>query len=569
MEPTPTGVQVRPVLVVVDDDPAALDRTEGELARRFGADYGVRAKRDPGAALTFLRRAAAEGVRVPLVLADQWMGETTGAEFLREARALIPTCRRALLVDWRAWADPPTADAIHRSMALGDVHYYVLKPWQSPDELFNRTVSEFLQDWTRTEGVGEREVVLVADHWTRRAHELRSLLTRNGVPHAAFGRDDPRARPLLRDAGLDGEAGPVVLAQGHPPLVDPTNAELVRAYGVDTEVEDGTAFDVVVVGAGPSGLAAAINAASEGLATLVVEGEAIGGQSASSSLIRNFPGFARGLSGAELAQRCYQQAWVLGARFVLTQRVDALAPDEGHRIRVTLSSGTAVTARAVVLAIGVTWRRLGVEAIERFTGAGVFYGASASEAVALRGMRVVVIGGGNSAGQAAMHLQRYAEHVTIAVRGAALTEGMSQYLVDEIMAAPNVTCRFRVEAVDAAGDARLAGIVLRDRDTGEAELVPADALFVLIGAEARSGWLPPVIETDRRGFIRTGRDIQGDPDRAMAAQPFETAMRGVFAVGDARAASVKRVASAVGEGAVAVQQIHTLFAEQMALADRG
>lgn len=569
MDATPSAVQVRPVLVVVDDDPAALDRAEAELARRFGADYGVRAKRDPAAALAFLRRAAQEGIRVPLVLADQWMGETTGAEFLREARTLIPTCRRALLVDWRAWAHRPTADAIHRSMALGDVHYYVLKPWQSPDELFNRTVSEFLQDWTRTEGVGEREVVLVADHWTRRAHELRSLLTRSGVPHAAFGRDDPRARALLGEAGLDGDAGPVVLTQGHPPLVDPTNAELVRAYGVDTDVEDGAVFDVLVVGAGPSGLAAAINAASEGLTTLVVEGEAIGGQSASSSLIRNFPGFARGLSGAELAQRCYQQAWVLGARFVLTQRVESLAPGDGRMVRATLGMGTRVCARAVVLATGVAWRRLGVESIDRFTGAGVFYGASASEAVALRGMRAVVIGGGNSAGQAAMHLQRYAEHVTLAVRGAALADGMSQYLVDEILAAPNVTCRFRVEAVDAAGDTRLAGIVLRDRDTGAADLVPADALFVLIGAEARTGWLPDDVERDRRGFIRTGRDIQRYPERALAAQPFETSMRRVFAVGDVRAGSVKRVASAVGEGAVVVQQIHTMFAAQMALSPGG
>ncbi len=563
------GAQVRPVMLVVDDDPAALDRAEAELARRFGADYGVRAKRDPAAALAFLRRAAAEGIRVPLVLADQWMGETTGAEFLREARALIPTCRRALLVDWRAWAHPPTADAIHRSMALGDVHYYVLKPWQSPDELFNRTVSEFLQDWTRTEGVGEREVVLVADHWTRRAHELRSLLTRNGVPHAALGRDDPRARAMLADAGLDGAPGPVVLAQNHPPLVDPTNAELVRAYGVDTDIEDGAAFDVLVVGAGPSGLAAAINAASEGLATLVVEGEAIGGQSASSSLIRNFPGFARGLSGAELAQRCYQQAWVLGARFVLTQRVVALAAGGDRTVRARLSSGTEVTARAVVLSTGVAWRRLGVASIDRFTGAGVFYGASASEAVALRGMRAVVVGGGNSAGQAAMHLQRYAAHVTLAIRGAALSEGMSQYLVDEILAAPNVTCRFRVEAVDAAGDSRLVGIVLRDRDTGIADLVPADALFVLIGAEAHTDWLPDEVERDRRGFIRTGRDIQRDPERALAAQPFETSMRRVFAVGDVRAGSVKRVASAVGEGAVVVQQIHTMFSSQMALSPGG
>jgi len=562
------GPAVRPVLIAIDDDPRALERIESELMRRFGADYRVRGERAADAALAFLRRAAAEDDPVAMVLADQWLGDATGAEVLHAARALIPTCRRALLVEWRAWADPPTADAIHRSMALGDTHYYVLKPWYSPDELFNRTVSEFLHDWSRTEWVGERELTVVADQWTPRAYELRSLLTRNGVPHLAIPRDDPRAVALLAAADLDGTPGPVVFAHGHQPMVDPTNVQLARAYGVSTDVMGDEEVDVLIVGAGPSGLAAAINAASEGLSTLVVEGEAIGGQSASSSLIRNFPGFARGLSGAELAQRCYQQAWVLGARFALMQRVLELRRD-GGAIEATLTSGSTVRARTVVLAMGVTYRRLGIADVDRLTGAGVFYGGSASDAAALRGLRVVVVGGGNSAGQAAMHLQRYAAEVTIAVRGAALREGMSQYLIDEIGAAPNVTCRFRVEVTGAQGDGRLTGVTLRDRVTGATDQVPADALFLLIGAAANTGWLPERIERDQRGFVRTGRGIQRDPDRAMDAQPYETSMRGVFAVGDVRAGSVKRVASAVGEGAVVIQQIHTLLAARAALGPQG
>lgn len=559
----------RPLLLAVDGNRTALNRVEHELHRGFGIDFRVRTERSGEQAISQLEDARAAGDRVAIVLADQWLPDMSGSELLARARQIHPEARRTLLVEWGAWGDRPTAEAILRAMALGDINYYVLKPWTSPDELFHRTVAEFVQEWSRSDPETPREVVVVAAPLTARSHEIRSLLARNGIPHAFLERGSERGRRVLEKAGHTGPGAKVVVwmpALGGTVLLDPTDVDIVEAWGIRTGLAAGDdEFDVVVAGAGPAGLATAVYAASEGLRTLVVERESIGGQAGASSLIRNYLGFSRGISGAELAQRGYQQAWVFGAHLLLMRDVARVRPgaeiDEDDRFVVTVDGVGDVRARAVVLATGVSYRRLGVPDLEVLSGAGVFYGASVSEAHALAGREVVVVGGGNSAGQAAVHLARYASRVTLVVRGTALADGMSHYLSDEIEATAGIEVRTDAEVVGGGGDERLQEVALRNRTSGEVTLLPADGLFVMIGALPRTDWLPPGVARDQRGFVSTGAEVAGARwplDRPPL--PYETSVPGVFAVGDVRAGSVKRVASAVGEGSVVVSQLHSHLA---------
>lgn len=545
-----------PVLLAVDDDAEALSRIERELTTRYGADYRIRCERSADDGLAAVERMRAQGDALALVLADQWMPGTTGAELLARARALHPQCKRALLIEWGAWGDPATREAIVRAMAIGDADYYVMKPSWARDELFHRTVVEFLLEFSRATPADARELELVGQPWSPRSHELRSLLARNGVPHAFHAHDSERGRELLAGAGLpETTTEPVALLHDGTTLVDPTNAELAAAFGVSTEVGERHDFDVVVVGAGPAGLAAAVYAASEGLGTLVVERESIGGQAGSSSLIRNYLGFSRGVSGSELAQRAYQQAWVFGSDFALMREATELRLG-GERPALAISDGSEVTAHTVVLATGVSYRRLEAPGLGELAGAGVFYGASTSEAQAMAGGRAFVVGGGNSAGQAALHLSRYAAEVTILIRGDSLEKSMSRYLIDAIEAAGNVTVRAGTAVAGAAGDGRLSELTLRDVHGGEA-VVAADGLFVLIGARPHTEWLPQEIARDRRGFLLTGPDVPPDLwPLERAPLMLETSVPGVFAAGDVRHRSVKRVAAAVGQGAAAVQQVH-------------
>jgi thioredoxin reductase (NADPH) len=353
-------------------------------------------------------------------------------------------------------------------------------------------------------------------------------------------------------------------ALGGPVLLDPTDVEVVQAWGVSTTLDpQDRDFDVLVVGGGPAGLAAAVYGSSEGLRTLVVERESIGGQAGSSSLIRNYLGFSRGISGADLAQRGYQQAWVFGTYFLFLREVRHIDVDEGG-FTAEISGVGRVTARAVVLATGVSYRRLGVAELEALTGAGVYYGASVSEAQGLTGLHAVVVGGGNSAGQAVLHLARYCERVTLVVRGAALGAGMSSYLVEAIEATRNVAVQCSAEVIGGAGEGRLSQVTVRDRTTGDEQVVRADGLFVMIGAQPRTDWLPESVERDRFGFVLAGSDAAGRGGWPLARPPFpyESTLPGVFAVGDVRCGSVKRVASAVGEGSVVVSQLHELFRER-------
>jgi thioredoxin reductase (NADPH) len=544
----------KPVLLAVDRGPDALARVEGELSRRYGSDYRVMAEGSAAEALRALERLRAEGEPVALVLADNWLGEMTGTELLQRVPALHPAAKRGLLIEWGGWADSDTSEAIFEAMALGCIDYYVLKPERSPDELFHRTVADFLFEWARAESPVQGEIEIVAEAESPRAHDLNNLLSRNGVPYVCHTPDSADGRALLAEAGLESASAPVARLQSGEFLVDPSNVDLAAAFGVSTELGEKRRFDLVVVGAGPAGLAAAVYASSEGLDALVVERESLGGQAGSSSLIRNYLGFSRGVSGSDLAQRAYQQAWVFGTSFLLMKEVVELRPGE-PRHTLTISDGSEVEATAVVIATGVSYRRL--PALEDFEGAGVFYGASGAEAKALSGKHAFVVGGGNSSGQAAMHLARYAARVTLVVRGASLAENMSAYLQEEISAAENVEVLLGTEVVGVGGEGRLETLTLREGKGGETSTAAADALFVMIGARPATEWLPPEVKRDERGYLLTGHDLARTPGASGKAVPLgETSLRNVFAVGDVRYGSVKRVAGAVGEGSVVIQQVH-------------
>ena len=568
----------RPLLLAVDPNPESLSRIEQELSRRYGIDFRVRGESDGHAALATLEKAADRGDPVALVLADPWLEDVPGTELLGKARSLHPDAGRALLVPWGAWADRRTADAILKAMAHGEINYYVLKPWTSPDELFHRTVAEFVQAWSRTVIDGRREVVVVGAARSSRGHEVRSLLSRNGIPHAYLDRGTPEAKQVLDAiAGPDPDeaTGPLVVwlaSLGGKMLVDPTDPEICTAWGIRTDLEpEDRDVDVVVVGAGPAGLAAAVYGSSEGLTVLCLEEHALGGQAGTSSLIRNYLGFSRGLSGAELAQRGFQQAWVFGARFVLTRRVTGLVANdpEGSGFRVDVGDAGSVNAKSVILASGVAYRRLGVPALEDLTGSGVYYGANVSEAHGLTGAHAVIVGGGNSAGQAALHLHRYAADVTIVVRTPDLSASMSQYLIDEIEASPDITVVPNAEVVGGGGDGWISHVVVSDRTSGEHRELPADGLFVMIGAAPHTDWLPDAVLRDKWGFVVTGAGVD-DTGWTLPRPPLphESSVPGLFAVGDVRSDSVKRVASAVGEGSVVVSEVHRYLALSPAPAGR-
>jgi thioredoxin reductase (NADPH) len=568
-----TGSAWAAAIVCAVADPSRDHHVERELRRRYGGDYDIVMCATAAEAADALGRLSASGQPVAIALADQSLPDLRGDEFFSDVATHFPDAKRGLLVDWGAWADPEVARDIPRLVGLGRIHYYVLKPWRARDEYFHRTITEFLLEFERAASPVPREVTLLGDPQSRRVHDLASLLVRNGVPYASHPADSTGGRVILDEVGVDpqsvGLEDVVVVVRGGRVLRNPSPSELVDAYGVRTALPEGSEeVDVLVVGAGPAGLAAAVYAASEGLSTLVVERESIGGQAASSSLIRNYLGFSRGISGAELAQRAYQQAWVFGAGFVLTQQVTGLRPGADRHV-VVLSSGDEVRARAVVLANGVSYRRLEVAAAERLTGAGVFYGASVSEARGMTGQDVVVVGGGNSAGQAAMYLSRYAASVTIAVRTDTLATSMSQYLIDELEAAANVSVRYNTEVVDAHGERHLEALTLRDRTTAEEERVPAAGLFLLIGATPRTDWLPAEVQRDRWGFVLSGADVPNEDAAGTQATtvsrqrlPLESSLQRVFAVGDVRSGSIKRVASAVGEGSVVISQVHQALTAQ-------
>ncbi len=559
----PEGGIATPTLVVVDADRQARLTTEAALVRRFGPDYRIVTADSPSTGLAVLERLASDGEGVALIAADLQLPGMDGVTFLERAQELHRDASRALLLAMdRYHTRIPLTElaALQRATALGRIDFWVVKGWVTPEEWLYPQVQEALSTWTITHGPHHVVYRIVGEQWAPRSHDLRELLSRNGVPFAFYPLDSPQGQQLLRDFSVDPARLPALIRHDGSVLHNPSFADIASAHGIQVQPA-GQVYDLAILGAGPAGLAAAVYGASEGLRTVVIEELAIGGQASTSSLIRNYLGFPRGLSGADLAHRAWQQAVLFGAEFVFTHRAIRFTPT-GDRHVVTLNDGSEAIARAVIIATGVTYRRLGIPGLDRFVGTGVFYGAAGVEAPALAGQDVYVIGGANSAGQAALHLARFAGRVTLLVRGQSLRASMSDYLVKQLSETANVDVRLSTRVVDGRGRTHLEGLTLEDLRTGRGEEVPATAVFVLIGAEPHTDWLRDVVELDERGFILTARDI---PEPAWlgsrAPLPFETSVAGVFAAGDVRYGSVKRVAGAVGEGSVTVGSVHRYLAE--------
>jgi len=543
-----------PVILAVDADPAGLAGIERELLDRYARHYDVVCTASAAEARDRLTQFRESGNDVAVVLAGKEVDDPSCSELLAEVRRLHPHAKRALLVGWGEWGFRETGDAILEAIEHGKIDHYVVRPVAPPDELFHHSISTFLLEWAEERRTAPYAIQVVGDSWSGRAAALRDVLERCAFPHAFCLADSDEGRRLLEGSSRETELPVVILPDGTT-LTNPSDVELTRATGSSVEPGEGE-VDLLIVGAGPAGLSAGVYGASEGLRTLIVDTHGIGGQARSSSLIRNYLGFPRGVSGGVLARQAYEQAWVFGARFAFMQHVTGLRAD-ADRLVATLSEGATVSARAVVLATGVAYRRLGIPALEALAGAGVFYGGSGSDVHRMSGQDVYVLGGANSAGQEALHLARYARRVTLVVRG---TPGMSHYLVRQLAATPNVEIRLGTEIVGGGGDGWLTHLVLRDRASGAETSVAADGLYLSIGARPHTEWLPAEIARDDRGFVLTGADVPRDTwPLERDPLPLETSMPRVLAVGDARHGSVKRVASAVGAGSIAIQVVHRLL----------
>ena len=548
----------KPSILAVDDDPLVAAAIVRDLRSRYGADYRVLRATSGAEALATLAELALRDDPVALIVADQRMPELTGIEVLERARTHAPGAKNLLLT---AYAD---TDVAIRAINDIDLDYYLLKPWDPPEERLYPVLDDLLDDWRRAHPDHTSEVRLVGHRWSDRSHEIKTFLARNYVPYRWHDVESDAEGARLRDlAGATAADLPLVLVPDGETLRSPTAREVAHALGLRT-LPDRPLYDVCIVGGGPAGLAAAVYAASEGLRTVVVEREAPGGQAGQSASIENYLGFPKGLSGSDLTQRALAQVTRFGAEVVLAQ--DVVGFDARGPVRAVRFEGSGeLEARALIVATGVSYRRLDAAGLDELTGRGAYYGANAADAQQCDGDDVFIVGAANSAGQAALNFARFAKRVVLVVRGTTLTDSMSSYLVDRILADPSIEVRCRSEVVAARGDGHLEALTLRDRDTGATEEVATSWLFVFIGASPRTDWLGDEVLRDRQGFVRTGPDLAGsEPGRAwpLARTPYalETSVPGVFAAGDVRLDSMKRVASAVGEGAMAVYLVHRYLA---------
>ncbi|HEY7179451.1 MAG TPA: FAD-dependent oxidoreductase [Gaiella sp.] len=557
-----------PVILAVEPDPVALAVVEQELLDRYERHYRVVCVGSSADALGRLAGLQAAGEPLALVLVGQADGEETSSELLAEVRRAHPHAKRAMLIGWGEWGYRGTGDAILDAIEHGRIDHYVVRPLAPPDEQFHQAVSTFLLEWAEERRTAPYAIHVVGDSWSGRAYELRSVLESCAFPHAFSLADSEEGRRLLGDSPAATDL-PVVIMPDGTMLTNPTDEDLTRATGSPVEPDEDE-FDLLIVGAGPAGLSAAVYGASEGFRTLVVDAAGIGGQARSSSMIRNYLGFPRGVGGALLARQAHEQAWILGARFVFMQSATAFQV-EGDGFAVSLSEAGRIRTRAIVLATGADYRRLGISALEGLGGAGVYYGGPGSDANRVAGREVYVLGGANAAGQAALHLARYARRVTLVARATSLEAGMSRYLLRQLRATPNVDVRLGTEVAGGGGDGWLTHLVLRERASGDEETVAADELFLAIGAHPRTDWLPESVARDDKGFVLTGADVPRDGNWPLERDPFplESSMPRVLAVGDARHGSIKRVASAVGEGSIAIRVVHRLLDPEGATSPTG
>ncbi|MGA5895744.1 FAD-dependent oxidoreductase [Streptomyces venetus] len=544
----------RTVIMTVDDDPGVSRSVARDLRRRYGASYRIVRAESGASALEALRELKLRGDLVAVILADYRMPQMNGIEFLEQALDVYPGARRVLLT---AYADTNAAiDAIN----VVDLDHYLLKPWDPPEEKLYPVLDDLLQAWRSSDYRPVPSTKVVGHRWSSRSSDVREFLARNQVPYRWYSSDEPEGKRLLAAAGEDGMRLPVVVTPDGTPLVEPEAVDLAARVGLAT-TPTADFYDLVVIGGGPAGLGAAVYGASEGLRTVLAERSATGGQAGQSSRIENYLGFPDGVSGAQLTDRARRQAAKFGAEILTAREVTALEVNGAARI-VRFSDGSAVAAHSVILATGVSYRQLAAPGCEDLTGCGVFYGSALTEAPSCQGQDVYIVGGANSAGQAAMYLSRGAKSVTLLVRGASLSASMSHYLIQQIEESPNIQVRCRTVVEEAHGDGHLERLTLRDVDSGTTERVDTQWVFVFIGAAPLTDWLDGTVLRDERGFILAGPDLTADgrpPQGWELDRPpyhLETNVPGVFVAGDARSESAKRVASAVGEGAMAVMLVH-------------
>jgi thioredoxin reductase (NADPH) len=554
VQPAGRRETARTSILTVDDDPGVSRAVARDLRRRYGDAYRIVRAESGEQALQALREMKLRGDTVAVLLADYRMPRMNGLEFLEAAMDVYPAARRVLLT---AYAD--TGAAIE-AINVVDLDYYLLKPWDPPEEKLYPVIDAQLEGWAATDHRPVPETKLVGHRWSASSSAAREFLARNQVPYRWYSADTPEGRRLLDAAGADDRTLPLVVSPDGTALRAPSDAELAAHVGLSTTPAE-QFYDLVVIGGGPAGLGAAVYGASEGLRTVLVERTATGGQAGQSSRIENYLGFPDGVSGAQLTERARRQAVKFGAELILARDVTALEP-AGSAQRVHFADGSSVDAHTVILATGVSYRQLAAPGLDRLTGCGVYYGAALTEAANCKGQDVYVVGGANSAGQAAVFLSRGARSVTLLVRGRSLEASMSHYLIQQLAAIDNVTIRACTEVLEAHGEDHLEKLTLRNAATGETETVEAGYLFVFIGAAPRTEWLDGVVRRDERGFVLAGPDLAPDggavPGWNLDRPPFhlETSVPGVFAAGDVRAESAKRVASAVGEGAMAVMLVH-------------
>jgi thioredoxin reductase (NADPH) len=549
-----TTAPSRAALLTVDDDPGVSRAVARDLRRHYGETHRIVRAESGEQALDALREMKLRGEQVAVLLADFRMPRMSGIEFLEQAMDLYPAAKRVLLT---AYADTDAAiDAIN----VVDLDYYLLKPWDPPEEKLYPVVDSLLEVWNSADHRPVPETKVVGHRWSARSAEVREFLARNQVPYRWFGVDQPEGQALLAAAGADDHTLPVVITTDGDPLVAPSDGELAGRVGLTTTPSKDF-YDLIVIGGGPAGLGAAVYGASEGLRTVLLERTATGGQAGQSSRIENYLGFPDGVSGAQLTERARRQAVRFGAELITTRDVVGLEASGSART-VRLADGATIDAHTVILAMGVSYRQLVAPGVDELTGRGVFYGSALTEAANCANQDVYIVGGANSAGQAAVYLARGARSVTLLVRAPSLESSMSYYLIQQIAAVPNISVRSCTEVVGAAGDEHLEQLILRDNTTGQTETVNAQFLFVFIGAAPRTDWLDGVVLRDARGFVVAGPDLAvgGEQPRGWSLEraPYhlETSLPGVFAAGDVRFQSAKRVASAVGEGAMAVMLVH-------------